>query len=220
MSGKHFLAALSVAALAGFCVVPFPAYAEIRLVHDAPDATNLSVRSAMDADIPRRTATARMKDKDILFITNRKIDYAADRIAQQRNEVLRSEDVFLKEPAVALTYGVATVSYPVNRRRGDQTYKSESDKQNPLFHFSLKSWEFAQSPLEFENLISGLQPESTSKAALLYVHGFENSFNNAAERLTQIAIDTNYAGRALLFSWPANNWLLDLPGAITCERLK
>jgi esterase/lipase superfamily enzyme len=161
----------------------------------------------MDAAIPRRTATARMKDKDVLFITNRKIDYTAARNAQQRNELLRTEDVFLKEPAVAVTYGIARVSYPVNRRRGDQNYKSESDKQNPLFHFSLASWEFVQSPIEFENLISGMQPESTPQAALLYVHGFESSFNDAAERLAQIVIDTNYAGRALLFSWPANDWL-------------
>jgi esterase/lipase superfamily enzyme len=151
-----------------------------------------------------------MKDKNILFITNRKIDYLAEQEARQKKRVLRVEDVFLKEPAVALTYGTATVSTPANRDRGDQNYESQSDIQNPLAQFALKSWNFAQTPIEFQSLIAETETQSDarSQSPLLYVHGFDTSFNDAAERLAQILVDTNYRGHALLFSWPANDWLV------------
>ena len=102
---------------------------------DQLSTSNSSVRSAMDAALPRRTATARMKFKDILFVTNRKIDYAAEENARQKEEFLRLEDVFLKEPAVAVSYGTARLSYPANRRRGAQNYQSDLGSQNRLLRF-------------------------------------------------------------------------------------
>jgi hypothetical protein len=140
MWSKNLQAVATVAFFAAFCGTLLRASSEIRRSPDQLSTSNSSVRSAMDAAIPRRTAAARMKYKDILFITNRKIDYAAEENARQKHEVLRWEDVFLKEPAVAVSYGTARLSYPANRRRGAQNYQSDSGDQNPLFHFSLESY--------------------------------------------------------------------------------
>ena len=59
-----------------------------------PDSTAIrNVDAAMDKEVPRKTSGARMKLKDILFITNRQIDNSAEEKARKDGLVLRIEDV-------------------------------------------------------------------------------------------------------------------------------
>ncbi|UOG77414.1 alpha/beta hydrolase (plasmid) [Hymenobacter tibetensis] len=42
--------------------------------------------------------------------------------------------------------------------------------------------------------------------ALLFVHGFNNSFNDAVKRAAQLTYNIDYMGTTLLYSWPSNTW--------------
>ncbi|WP_411736681.1 alpha/beta hydrolase [Pseudomonas sp. BF-R-24] len=52
----------------------------------------------------------------------------------------------------------------------------------------------------------GLVNKSTS--TLLFVHGYNVSFADAAKRTAQMAYDLNFSGVPLFFSWPANGKVL------------
>ncbi|MGB3646297.1 MAG: alpha/beta hydrolase [Mesorhizobium sp.] len=45
--------------------------------------------------------------------------------------------------------------------------------------------------------------------ALVFVHGFNNGFDDGIYRLTQIAADTNYPGTPVLFSWASGGRITD-----------
>ena len=51
-------------------------------------------------------------------------------------------------------------------------------------------------------------PEGGSAPALLYVHGYNNTFYAGVTRLTQLAVDLGVSGTPLLFSWPGDHGLL------------
>jgi len=44
---------------------------------------------------------------------------------------------------------------------------------------------------------------STEKAALLFIHGFDDTFEFAARRTAQLACDLSFDGVPLMFSWPS-----------------
>jgi esterase/lipase superfamily enzyme len=58
--------------------------------------------------------------------------------------------------------------------------------------------------------------ESGREEALLYVHGYNVTFNSAARQAAQIAYDLDFAGVPLLYSWPSQG---TLAGYFTDERM-
>src|ERR1700683_3833674 len=200
------LSPLWMAAFTAALILSFPLQVRSSWSRELANDSNLSVDAAIDAAVPRKTFSSRMKSQDILFITNREVDYSAGENAYQSGSVLHWEDVFKKKPAIAISYGRATVSYPANRKRGDQNYLSGSAAQNPLFNFSVVNCDLLSLPDDFQNLVGTMYPENKQQPALLYVHGIADSFSDAAERLAQLVIDTDYSGNALLFSWPSDDW--------------
>jgi esterase/lipase superfamily enzyme len=46
-----------------------------------------------------------------------------------------------------------------------------------------------------------------SKSVLLFVHGYNNTFDDAATRTAQIGYDTQFPGRLMFFSWPSRGRL-------------
>ncbi|ROO40125.1 hypothetical protein BIV08_16395 [Pseudomonas sp. AF76] len=60
---------------------------------------------------------------------------------------------------------------------------------------------------EFDKILNlGLVNKSNS--TLLFVHGYNVSFADAAKRTAQMAYDLNFSGVPLFFSWPANGKVL------------
>jgi len=144
----------------------------------------------------------RMKSIIVLFITNRSIDPGAEVRARQTGKILQYEEVFLSRFARPVSYGYAEISYPTNRRVGDTNYAACSDQENPLHDFSIKSHAFVDSPEDFRELMTQYYPNND--ASLLFIHGFNNSFSEAIERLAQLTLDLNFSGLPVLFSWPAD----------------
>ena len=103
-------------------------------------------------------------------------------------------------------YGRAVVSIPKSHKPG------EVEKPNilmrlivepdPSKHFVLKS----VTPLDLDAArkeMSDKLKESPSKAMLVYVHGYNSGFGDAAMRAAQIAYDLNFQGMPFFYSWPS-----------------
>ena len=101
-----------------------------------------------------------------------------------------------------LRYGYLDVSIPASHKRGE--LKSDPylyrlfHLHNPSRYIEIQS---GKEILEAE-LVSSLSA-ADSKSILLFVHGFNNTFDEAAERTAQIGYDTNFPGTLMFFSWPS-----------------
>src|SRR5262245_35708110 len=170
---------------------------------DRPPSENRSIDGAFNATVAINSPSARMRDKVVLFVTNRRIDPYAEQRAKIARKLLKYEDLFLNKLDVPVSFGAATISYPTNRMAGEQNYGRDSVRQNPLYHFSVVDHEIVNSPEAFHRLISRLYPHDKDDS-LLYVHGLDHTFSEAAERFAQIAVDLEYKGLPLFFSWPSD----------------
>jgi esterase/lipase superfamily enzyme len=129
--------------------------------------------------------------------------YATNRnVAKGSNEPAK---VYGVEVENELHYGRAVVTIPRDHTPGmveaPTLWKLEREP-DPNKHFTLKS----VSPLatdaarrEMGQKLSGL----SSKSLLVFVHGFNTSFRDAALRTAQIAYDLKFPGLAFFYSWPS-----------------
>lgn len=104
-----------------------------------------------------------------------------------------------------LAFGAVTVRIPETHQVGKVelpsvwrlfSYEIYREKQNDKKHFSLKRAAFL-SERDFDSLIR----EHNRKSALIFVHGFNNSFENAVYRNAQMLWDLKYDGLPVLYSW-------------------
>ena len=104
-----------------------------------------------------------------------------------------------------LSFGVATVSIPDDHRMGSiekpRWWRLEF-RPNPDHHVVLLSID----PMTREGFISaGRQAgrRANNAEALVFVHGYNVTFEAAAQRAAQIAYDLGFGGVPMLFSWPS-----------------
>jgi esterase/lipase superfamily enzyme len=75
-------------------------------------------------------------------------------------------------------------------------------------HFQLASIQPADRD-EFYARLRGAIESDPGKSAFVFVHGFHNTFEDAAFRTAQIAHDMNFTGAPIFFSWPSQGAVLD-----------
>ncbi|RXH18412.1 alpha/beta hydrolase [Bradyrhizobium guangzhouense] len=103
-----------------------------------------------------------------------------------------------------LSFGIAEVSVPTHGRDlGELTSPSWWHLEfsaNPEKHVILKS----VGALDRDTFVTGLK-DSLAAAdlhdVLIFVHGYNVTFEDAARRAGQLAVDLKFAGRTLLYSW-------------------
>jgi esterase/lipase superfamily enzyme len=61
---------------------------------------------------------------------------------------------------------------------------------------------------ELRTMLSRDESKSTQKDALLFVHGYNVAFDDAARRTAEMAYDLRFGGPAVFFSWPSRHQLL------------
>lgn len=116
-----------------------------------------------------------------------------------------------RESASKMHYGIAEVSIPPYHLRGqierplvelrwfrDPKRHILVRKLNPMLHEAFFTALRAQ-------LIAEEKPGSLAGELLLFFHGFNVSFDEAARRSAQIAIDVGFDGVVGMFSWPSDN---------------
>lgn len=111
----------------------------------------------------------------------------------------------------ALNFGVAEVSVPRDRAPGTiprpsiWTFEFRPD---PDKHMILNSVTPITDRDSFFQRVSEVVDESERKEAFVFVHGYNTSFEGAAIRAAQLAVDMNLDGAAILYSWPSRASLL------------
>ncbi|MBI6953599.1 alpha/beta hydrolase [Pseudomonas sp. CCOS 191] len=129
-----------------------------------------------------------------------RVRYATDRRAVDAT----SDEVFGGEPGT-MSYGSCHVSIPSVHRIGEI--------ESP----SLLKWEFTEDPRKhvvvlrtelepaasfFEGIASDISA-TPEQSALIFVHGYNVSFVDAARRTAQMADDLQFSGVPVFFSWPS-----------------
>jgi esterase/lipase superfamily enzyme len=110
-----------------------------------------------------------------------------------------------RNPTDALEFGIATVSIPEDHRMGEierpSWWKLELS-EDPAKHLVLMNIN-AFDRNSFVNTLRQSVANSKASDLLLFIHGYNTSFEDAAIRTAQIAYDLQFPGQAILYSWPS-----------------
>lgn len=112
-----------------------------------------------------------------------------------------------------LLYGVATINIPANHVLGmverPAWYKLLS-VADPRSHVALLE-AMPITSTEFARVLSTFSPSRSPSSVFVFIHGFRVSFEDAALRTAQMAIDMNVPSVPVFFSWPSQNAFFDYP---------
>jgi esterase/lipase superfamily enzyme len=110
-----------------------------------------------------------------------------------------------------LQYGECTISIPKIHKMG----KLESPsllklefRPDPEKHIVLTYTKSLEEETYFEAVRASVA-KSAKKEALVFVHGYNVSFDDAARRTGQIAFDLGFIGAPIFYSWPSNGKIAD-----------
>ena len=135
--------------------------------------------------------------------------YVTDRAdTGNRNPVLRYSGE--RSRAATVAYGICEVTIPSTHVPGELEspswlhfeYNPDPDK-----HVVLRSVQ----PLErdpFYVKLAAAVASSPTKEAVVFIHGYENSFEHAARQTAQLVRDAHFQGAPILYSWPSKDKLL------------
>jgi len=151
----------------------------------APPPDYVTGGDAADANAPFKSVT-------VFFGTDRK-----------ENPVAAPNERFTAAPG-DLVYGTCTVSIPKTHERGEleepHWWKFEI-AEDPKKHVVLTNVQ-VQSRETFVGTLSAIA--SMEHNLLLFIHGYNVDFRDAARRTAQIAYDVGYPGVPVLYSWPSH----------------
>lgn len=114
---------------------------------------------------------------------------------------------------IHLNYGRASVNVPCERERGELP-RPESVlifQREPLDskkHFHLKAVTSIEDAASWLDAIEGAVAPSRRREVLLYVHGYNNGFADAAYRAGQLHADLGIDGATVFYSWASRERLL------------
>ena len=104
-----------------------------------------------------------------------------------------------------LHYGTARVSIPRDHRMGElesPSFWRLEFRPNPDKHVMLLSVDPSTRD-GFYAALSELQASEGNARKLVFVHGYNVSFDDAARRAAQISYDIGFTGQPMAFSWPS-----------------
>jgi esterase/lipase superfamily enzyme len=114
------------------------------------------------------------------------------------------EDPFGRERAEAMSYGIVKVSIPATHHAGQLeaplSFVRVKFLENAKKHVLLLSSDRLDPPAFFSRMKAAVS-SAERPDALIFVHGFNNTFSDAARRTAQIAFDVGFQGVPVLFSW-------------------
>jgi esterase/lipase superfamily enzyme len=86
--------------------------------------------------------------------------------------------------------------------------------EDPQKHFTVKSRRPLEETAFYAELASHISGRiGSNRDVVLYIHGFNTSYDEARFRLAQIVADGRFGGVAVLYTWPAAGSLLDYGAA-------
>ncbi|MCK6485494.1 MAG: alpha/beta fold hydrolase [Phycisphaerae bacterium] len=144
-----------------------------------------------------------------------KLFYATDR---RRTGISQPALFYGAERADDLRVGTCRVSIPEGHGLGRIETPAPLLAENPDRHVVLMN---VSAPMPRPAFLAALQQQiakSQRREVLVFVHGYAMLFSEAARRAAQIAHDIDLDGVVIVYSWPAQGWLLSyLVDAVNVE---
>ena len=139
--------------------------------------------------------------QEVLFVTDRRMD-----VHEGANVIYSSE----RANNEALTYGRAEVSIPNTHSLGNlesPSFLRLEIQADPTKHVALLRTSSMSQNDFFQSALSGMKGPSAK--LLVFVHGYNVTFEDAIRRTAQLAFDLQYEGIPIAYSWPSRGELLD-----------
>jgi len=156
----------------------------LRLLALAPSGAALGGCTALSANAPRFDAAALTSDPTVLVATNRKPASGG-----------RTRPWFGPERAARITFALAKLTPP-------------DDSRFSLASVGLDDWHLeGVAPVETINGLIG--PAPGTRDVLLYVHGFNQTFEAAVLDAAHLSDGIRFRGATMAFSWPSKAKLFD-----------
>lgn len=128
-------------------------------------------------------------------------------IATTRQRAQRPAEVFGPDRSQQLSFAYANISVPPDRQLGARA-RPASGKPDPRIHLVTTSVGLYRDAHGFEDAVRADLKRSGGRA-LVFVHGYNNHFDDSVYRLAQLAEDARFTGTAVLFSWASAGRVLD-----------
>lgn len=139
-----------------------------------------------------------------------KVFYATDR--QPITSATNGVEYGPKEnPDNTLHYGTCLVSIPRDHRMGELETPNmfAVEFRYHLEHYVLLRKVTNDQPDKFRAELNDTIDRSPSKDVVVFIHGFNVSFEEAARRTAQVAYDLGFKGAPVVYSWPSRSSLDD-----------
>ena len=140
-------------------------------------------------------------------------EFAIQRVlfATNRQPARGTPVVFGNDPS-AMSYGYADVSLPRDRQLGmleaPSIWRLEF-REDPNKHVVLRATRTEGEATFFDRFGEHVS-RSEKREALVFIHGFNQTFDEALKRTAQIAYDLTFDGPAVTFGWPSQGALTPL----------
>jgi esterase/lipase superfamily enzyme len=176
-------------------------YLVFRNTSDVDGEVQVSVDRSKGNQGPPRPA-ANFAQIRVFYATNRKKGPSSENGATYLGE---------RDEADRLSYGNVVVSIPrapkhqMGELEGPSIFRLEF-RGDPNKHVVLQSVS-EKSGNEFYREIGERVKESPGAEALVFIHGFRTTFEDAARRTAQISYDLGFDGAPILYSWPSSGTL-------------
>ncbi|MEX0612702.1 MAG: alpha/beta hydrolase [Pirellulales bacterium] len=132
----------------------------------------------------------------VLSERERVVHFATNRVALNMEQTSPAAKYFGPAPAETITYGSCIVNFPVlHHKKGQLESPDWWQPRDPEQHFLIQS-------------LTQISPDDFAAAldaddVLVYVHGFNTTFEYAVLRTAQLQYDLDFAGAAVAFCWPS-----------------
>lgn len=171
--------------------------------------------SAQDAQLTRYQRDCRVQDQGRPFASDVAVFYATTRqpVARRDGDLER----FFGEQREAesggrlrVNYGLTTVSVPCRREPGQIARPADLlifriERPDPNAHFIVSEVQPMQRQDWLNRIAAQRELGDRRRETLLYVHGYNQSFNDAAYRAAQLHADLQVNGATVFYSWASRD---------------
>lgn len=122
-------------------------------------------------------------------------------VATTRERANPSQNVFTADRTDTLNFSKFVISVPTGRKAGSLDLPTETPDAEQSFAVVDQA---IMSETAFQNVVAPRSAVRRKKhRVFLFVHGFNNNFQESLFRLAQMHADTKFDGIPILFSWPS-----------------
>ncbi len=129
-------------------------------------------------------------------------------IATTRAPAKRAAEVFDGERGETLSFAEVDVTVPTAHQIGKLERPRAGRKVDPAKHFTATNVSLFRGDAAFRDALAADIARNGGRA-MVFIHGYNTSFDKAVYRATQIAHDSRYPGTPVLFTWASAGSVVD-----------